>query len=72
MDNFKGCLFVNGSGLFKMYCPFWVICVADVGKLSVGDVLKVTDIKTSQSGCTVFQINRQLYFHHYFTLYNYK
>ena len=70
MDNFKGCLFVGDTGLFKVYCDFLVLCIMDTDRILQGDVVTVTDVKTSKTGRIVFEINGSLYYHSYFILYD--
>ena len=68
-DNFRGCYFIGEVGLFKVYCNFLVICIIDVNKIVQGDIVTVSDVKSSESGILIYKIDGNYYYHHYFTLY---
>jgi hypothetical protein len=68
-DNIKGALFIGDFGVFKVYCDFVVICIKDVNRLTKGQVVTVTDVKTNKSGSIIYEIGGELYFHFYFVLY---
>lgn len=65
----KSILVVTWYGKLKtLHCPITVKVKEKVGKLSVGDYVKVDEVKLSSSGKTVFFINKMAYYYHYFDI----
>lgn len=54
--------------LKEIYCPFTVNVREKVGNLTVGQKVKVTSVKLSSSGVTVYTINNQAYYYYYFDI----
>lgn len=54
--------------LKEIYCPFPVVVKEKVGNLAIGQKAKVTSVKLSSNGVTVFIINDQAYYYSYFDI----
>jgi hypothetical protein len=54
--------------LKEIYCPFTVSVKIKVGNLIVGQKAKVTSVKLSSNGKTVFIILGQAYYYNYFDI----
>lgn len=54
--------------LKEIYCPFPVVVKAKVGNLAMGQKAKVSSVKLSSNGVTVFIINNQAYYYNYFDI----
>lgn len=68
-DTFKGCLFISDFGVFKVFCDFTVICIKDVHLIAQGEIVTVTNVKSTESGKVAFEIFNDYYYHFYFTLF---
>lgn len=65
----KSILVVTWYGKLKtLYCPITVKINQNVGDLIKGKYAKVTEVKLSNSGKTVFIINKKAYYYHYFDI----
>ncbi|TYA74235.1 hypothetical protein [Seonamhaeicola marinus] len=65
----KSIFVVTWYGKLKiLHCPITVIVKVKVGKLSIGDYVKVDEILLSTSGKSVFMIENQAYHYHYFDI----
>ncbi|WP_460954116.1 hypothetical protein [Spirosoma litoris] len=68
-DRVTSCLFVNGAGkLFRVHCPFQVVCQSMYPPYEVGERLIVTRIGAAADQRVLFQINQQYWPHHPFRL----
>lgn len=54
--------------LKEVYCPFTVSVREKVGNLAMSQKVKVTSVKLSSTGVTVFMIDNQAYYYHYFDI----
>jgi len=62
-------LVVTWYGKLKtLYCPFGVKINQDVGMLQHGDYAKVESVKLASNGKTVFMIEKDAYYYHYFDI----
>lgn len=52
--------------LKKVFCPFKVIVLGDIGDLRKGDVVLVEAVKVDLSLKTIFMIDNQAYYYHNF------
>lgn len=52
--------------LKKVFCPFKVMVLQDVGKLRIGDVIFVEAVKVDLNLKTIFVIDNQAYYYHNF------
>jgi hypothetical protein len=52
--------------LKKVFCPFKVIVLGDIGDLKKGDVVLVEAVKVDLSLKTIFMIDNQAYYYHNF------
>ena len=52
--------------LKKVFCPFKVMVLQDVGNLKIGDVVLVEAVKVDLSLKTIFMIDNQAYYYHNF------
>ncbi|WP_381526786.1 hypothetical protein [Spirosoma soli] len=69
-DEANSCLFINSAGvLFRVFCPFQVVCRIAYPPYRVGDRLVVTRIGANPDQTILFQIDREYRPHHFFTLY---
>ncbi|WP_308991625.1 hypothetical protein QLS71_006305 [Mariniflexile litorale] len=65
----KSILVVTWYGKLKtLYCPIKVKVNQDIGELSKGNYAKITEVKLSNSGKTVFIINKKAYYYYYFEI----
>lgn len=65
----KSILVVTWFGkLIILYCPINVKVSRDIGELSKGSHEKVTEVKLSSTGKTVFVIKNKAYYYHYFEI----
>ena len=63
------CLFVNTGGeLLQVFCSFKVFALQDVYEIKQGDVVFVSEVKSSESGQIVFVINDENYYHNHFSV----
>ncbi|MDP3314377.1 hypothetical protein [Lutibacter sp.] len=66
-SNPKELWIVTYNNLLKiLFCPFEVLVLTDVGTLKKGQVVWVDRIKITQELKTVYIINGQAYYYHYF------
>jgi predicted component of type VI protein secretion system len=54
--------------LKKVFCPFKVIVLGDIGDLRKGDVVLVEAVKVDLSLKTIFIIENQAYYYHNFEI----
>jgi hypothetical protein len=54
--------------LKTLYCPITVKVKEKVGNLTKGGYAKVSEVKLSTSGKTVFMIENRAYYYHYFDI----
>ena len=52
--------------LKKVFCPFKVMVLQDIGDLKKGDVVLVEAVKVDLSLKTIFMIDNQAYYYHNF------
>ena len=52
--------------LKKVFCPFKVMVLQDVGNLKIRDVVLVEAVKVDLSLKTIFMIDNQAYYYHNF------
>ena len=52
--------------LKKVFCPFKVMVLQDIGNLKIGDVVLVEAVKVDLSLKTIFMIDNQAYYYHNF------
>ncbi|MFD2536068.1 hypothetical protein [Gelatiniphilus marinus] len=65
----KSILVITWYGKLKtLHCPITVKIAHDIGELTKGDYAKVTEVKLSSSGNTVFIINKRAYYYYYFDI----
>ena len=65
----KSIMVLTWYGKLKtLYCPITVIVREKVGNLAIGDYLKVSAVKLSSSGKTVFIIEGRAYYYYYFDI----
>lgn len=70
LNEIEGCYFIGRHGLFRVFCPFKVLCLKDIHELIQGEDLQVSAVKSTKNGSIVYEINGNYYFHHYFILEN--
>ena len=59
-DSVSSCLFINTAGqLFRLYCPFKVICQAHSPPYQIGDQLIVTTVGAAANQLVLYQIDGQ-------------
>jgi len=63
----NGAYFLSPKGLFKLVTPFEVICVKDIKNIKVGDKIIVAQVKSTNDGQLVYEIQGELYYWFYFT-----
>ena len=69
IETTNSCLFVNKQGeLLQVFCSFRVIALHDVFKIRQGEVVFVSEVKSSEHGNIVFVINEENYYHHHFSV----
>jgi len=67
--NSKSIMVVTWYGKLKiLHCPITVKVKEKVGNLAIGEYVKVSEVKLSTSGKTVFVINNQAYYYNYFDI----
>lgn len=54
--------------LKKVFCPFRVFVIKNVGDLRVGDVVLVQEVKVDMNLKTIFVIENQAYYYHNFEI----
>ena len=54
--------------LKKVFCPFRVFVIKNVGDLRVGDVVLVQEVKVDINLKTIFIIENQAYYYHNFEI----
>lgn len=54
--------------LKKMFCPFEVLVLQDIGMLEKGQIVLVEEVKVTLELKTVFIINQSAYYYHYFEI----
>ncbi len=60
---------VNGKGKLKeINCPFKVIVLVDIAKLKKGQTVWVDEIRVTYELVTVYFIQGQLFYYHYFNI----
>ena len=52
--------------LKKVFCPFKVMVLQDIGNLKIGDVVLVEAVKVDLSLKTIFMIDNQAYYYYNF------
>lgn len=52
--------------LKKVFCPFKVMVLQDIGNLKIGDVVLVEVVKVDLSLKTIFMIDNQAYYYYNF------
>ena len=63
------CLFVNPVGkLFRVHCPFRVVCRQASPPYQVGDIAAVIRVGSSTKHGVLYKIDHQYFVHHYFAL----
>lgn len=56
------------NSLKRLFCPLQVLVLEDIGALKKGQVVLVDEIKVTSDLKTVFIINKQAYYYHYFDI----
>jgi hypothetical protein len=64
----QSCLFVGENGVFRVSCPFSVICIVAVKHYSIGDIVEVTEVKHTKETRIVYVIEGSYFFHNSFVL----
>lgn len=54
--------------LKKLFCPFKVKVLNDIGNLKKGQMVEVDEIKVTEEFKTVFMINGKGYYYHHFDI----
>lgn len=54
--------------LIKLYCPFEVMVLQDIGTLKTGQFVFVDEIKVTIELKTVYIINNEAYYYHHFDI----
>jgi len=54
--------------LKKLFCPFQVKVINDIGELTRGQVVFVEEIKVTEDLKTVFMIEGKAYYYHHFDI----
>lgn len=54
--------------LKKLFCPFRVVVLANIGELIEGDVVEVEEVKITTDLKTVYLIQGKYYFYHHFDI----
>jgi hypothetical protein len=68
-SNSKQLYIVTWNNILKLlFCPFKVRLLLDVGNLKKGQVVWVDEVKITQELKTVYIINGQAYYYHYFDI----
>jgi hypothetical protein len=68
-SNSKQLYIVTWNNILKlMFCPFKVKLLLNVGNLKKGQVVWVDEVKITQELKTVYIINGQAYYYHYFDI----
>lgn len=68
-SNSKQLYIVTWNNILKLlFCPFKVKLLLNVGNLKKGQVVWVDEVKITQELKTVYIINEQAYYYHYFDI----
>lgn len=68
-SNSKQLYIVTWNNILKLlFCPFKVRLLLNVGNLKKGQVVWVDEVKITQELKTVYIINGQAYYYHYFDI----
>ncbi|MFD3003093.1 hypothetical protein ACFS7Z_22210 [Pontibacter toksunensis] len=61
------CLFMSKYKLQRAHCPFEVVCIKEIRKITVGEKLRVDKVLSWHSGVVLFFIKGKLYPHSHFS-----
>ena len=65
----KSLFVVTWNNMLKqIFCPFKVVVLKPVGQLAKDEMVWVQEVKVTQSLKTVYIINGQAYYYHYFDI----
>lgn len=69
-DSAGSCLFINEMGkLFRVYCPFQVVCQITYPPYQAGQIALVTRIGSGVDKGVLYEIEHQYHPHYWFALY---
>jgi len=56
------------NSLKRLFCPFSVLVLKDIGNLKIGQTVLVDEVKVTHELKTVYIIQNQAYFYSYFNI----
>ena len=65
----NSCLFISRKNhIFRVYCPFRVICNKETDKHIKGSIYSVNQVFAAEDQSILFGLSNDVYPHHYFKL----
>ena len=61
-------LVVNQHGIFRLYCPFKAVCIAQISTYAIGQQVVVISVKMDNNSKLVYIIQNKGFYHHYFMI----